>query len=273
VVAYLILSYTHPELVQRLVARLRGSVVAVHHDDRSSSMGDVDALRIPPVQIEWGHGSQLAATLRCLRWVRERAEFDWLVLLSGQDYPARPVARIEADLMAADADAFIRFTPVPPLRLRRGDVDEFARRYAYRWRPGPERLAALDPLVQVRRLPSGTYVGFPARPPLPVFHGSDWFSLSRHAVDAVLATPAPVVDHFLHTIIPTEAFVHTVLANSPLRLVNGNRRYAVFESPATPSPRVFGLDDVEEVVGSGADFARKFTDVRVLDAIDARVGA
>jgi hypothetical protein len=298
-VAYLILSYTHPELVRRLVARLQGAVVAVHHDERGCRLGEVDALRVPSAPIEWGHGSQLAGVLRCLRWMRDR-EWDWLVLLSGQDYPVRPLPVIEAELAAADVDAFIRHAPVAPRRLRRGAVDEFARRYAYRWRPvktpaarlrgqpaaaprpapnGPAdadlaaatRLARLDPLVQVRRLPSGTYAGFPARPPLPVFHGSDWFSLSRRAVDTVLAAPPAVVDHFLHTIIPTEAFVHTVLANSPLRLANDHRRYAVFDPPTSPSPRVFGLQDVDEVLASGADFARKFADLAVLDEIDRRV--
>jgi hypothetical protein len=273
VIAYLVLSYTHPELVRRLVARLAGGVVAVHHDDRRCALGALDgALRIPPVPVEWGHGSQLATILRCLRWMTA-SEWDWLVLLSGQDYPVRPVASIEADLLAAPYDAFIRFKPVPPRVLRRGGVDEFARRYTYRWRPGSPALARFDPLVQVRTLPSGTYAGFPARPPLPVFHGSDWFTLSRRAVETVLAAPEPVVDHFLHTIIPTEAFVHTVLANSSLRLANDHRRYAVFEPPSSPSPRVFGLADLDEVLASGADFARKFDDVRVLDEIDRRVHA
>jgi hypothetical protein len=273
-VAYLVLSYTHPELVRRLVVRLRGGLVAVHHDDRRTVLGEVDALRIPATPIEWGHGSQLAAILRCLRVLREH-EWDWLVLLSGQDYPVRPIAEIEAELTAAPYDAFIRFRPVPPRRLRRGKVPEPARRYGYRWHnlKGSDhfRLARLDPLVQVRTLPSGTYVGLPARPPLPVFHGSDWFSLSRRAVDTVLAAPQAVVDHFLHTIIPTEAFMHTVLANSDLRLANDHRRYAVFDRPNAPSPRVFGLADVDEVLASGADFARKFADERVLDAIDRRI--
>ena len=269
-VAYLVLSYTHPELVRRLVARLQTGLVAVHHDDRRSKLGEIDALRIPPTPIEWGHGSQLAAILRCLRALREH-KWDWLVLLSGQDYPVRPVKQIEAELLAAPFDAFIRFKPVPPRRMRRGGVDEFARRYTYRWRPGPTALAKLDPLVQVRALPCGRYVGFPARPPLPVFHGSDWFSLSRRAVDTVLSAPPAIVDHFLHTVIPTEAFVHTVLANSELRLANDHRRYAVFDPPTAPSPRVFGLDDVDAVLASGADFARKFDDQRVLDAIDRRI--
>jgi core-2/I-Branching enzyme len=278
VIAYLVMSYTHPELVRRLAARLRGGVVAVHHDPRRVALGPVDALVIPAAPIEWGHGSQLAAILRCLRRLTAY-EWDWLVLLSGQDYPVRPVRSIEADLLAAPYDAFIRFRPVPPRVLRRGAVDEFARRYTYRWRPiikGSDpltiaALARLDPLVQVRRLPSGVFAGFPARPPLPVFHGSDWFSLSRRAVETVLAAPDAVVDHFLHTIIPTEAFVHTVLANSALRLANDHRRYAAFDPPSAPSPRVFGVGDLDAVLASGADFARKFEDVAVLDEIDRRV--
>src|SRR4051812_49850520 len=101
------MSYTHPELVRRLVARLRGGVVAVHHDPRRCALGDVDALVIPPAPIEWGHGSQLAAILRSLEWLRSY-DWDWLVLLSGQDYPVRPVPAIEAELLAAPYEPFIR---------------------------------------------------------------------------------------------------------------------------------------------------------------------
>ena len=272
-VAYLILSYTPAErLVRTLRAGSPGAVIAVHHDDRRRSLGEVDALRIPPRPIEWGHGSQLAAVLRCLRWVRERADFDWLVLLSGQDYPVRPVPEIEGSLTGTDA--FIEAAPVAPLRFRRGQEDEFARRYRFRWRPASARAAALaakaDPLLHVRRLPSGTFVGLPANPPLPPFHGSDWFTLSRPAVDALIEARPDVVDHFLHTIVPTEAFAQTVLANSPLRINGDNRRYVRFEGTAA-NPRVLTLADLDAALASGADFARKFDDPAVLDEIDRRL--
>ncbi len=134
-------------------------------------------------------------------------------------------------------------------------------------RPG---LRALDPLVRVRRLPSGIYAGFPAQPPLEPFHGSDWCTLSRRAVDTVLNAPEAVTDHFLHTIVPTEAFMHTVLANSALRLSNDNRRYAAFAGDAA-NPRVIGHADLDAVLASGGDFARKFGDLAVLDEIDRRL--
>ncbi len=272
-VAYLIFSYT-PH-VDRLVAALRAgspeAVIAVHHDARRTALPDIDAMRIEPRLVEWGHGSQLAAVLRCLRWVRDRAEFDWVVLLSGQDYPIRPVGEIEASLTGADA--FVETIPVAPLTWRRGGTDEFARRYRHRWRPVSPRLAAvaarLDPLMHVRTLPSGTYLGLPARPPLPPYRGSDWCSLSRVAVDAVLAADP---DHFLHTIIPTEAFVPTVLANSSLRLHGDYRRFTRFD-PGSANPRVLTREDLDAALASGADFARKFDDPAVLDELDRRLSS
>ena len=271
-VAYVVMSYLGP--VERLVATLRANspeaLIAVHHDPRVRPLGEVDALRIAPRPIAWGHGSQLLAVLHALRTLRDRAE--WFVLLSGQDYPVRPVPEIEAGLRGADA--FIQAAPVQPLTWRRGEADEFARRYRMRWRPTSTRAAKLaaraDPLAHVRTLPGGTYLGLRAEPPLPPFHGSDWFTLSRQAVDAVLDAPQALLDHFLHTIVPTEAFVQTVLANSTLRLNPDNRRYVRFD-PGSPNPRTLTLEDLDAALASGADFARKFDDPVVLDALDRRL--
>jgi hypothetical protein len=226
--------------------------------------------------VEWGHFSQLAAVLRCLRWALARSDFDWLVLLSGQDYPVRPVPAIEASLAAAGADAFVEALPVGPLALRRGRMDEFQRRYRYRWARIPARLAGVaaraDPLVQVRTLPSGAYAGVPAPVGAPVHHGSDWFTLSRRAVEAVAAAPPALERRLERTVVPTEAFVQTVLANRPdLRLSPTNRRHALFDRPLSPSPRVLGVADLDQALASGGDFARKFEDVAVLAEIDRRI--
>jgi hypothetical protein len=281
VVAYVILSYRSPDVLARLVRTLRAgspvATIAVHHDGRRCPAPELPGAQLiaPAWPVEWGHGSQLAAVLRCLRWALARSDFAWLVLLSGQDYPVRPVPAIEADLARADAGAFVEALPVEPLRLRRGAVGEFARRYHYRWFRVPPALAAAlaraDPLVQVRRLPSGAYAGLPA-PQRGIHHGSDWFTLSRRAAEAVVAAPGE--RRFERTIVPTEAFVQTVLAQcADLRLVPDNRRYAPFARPDDPRPRELGFADLDAALASGADFARKFADVAVLEEIDRRVHA
>ena len=125
--------------------------------------------------------------------------------------------RSRPTLAAAEVDAFILIAPVAPLRAapRRASTSSRAATATAGGRCPRARRAdsrALDPLVQVRT----AAVGHLRRASL---RGRRCRRLPRlglvHALAprrrAVLAAPDAVVDHFLHTIIPTEAFVHTVL--------------------------------------------------------------
>jgi len=298
--AYLITSYTLPGQVLRLASVLRrGSPdawIVVHHDDRRCALDDagLEALGVcrvePPSQVAWGEASQLMMVLRCLAWLLEFTDFDWVVLLSGQDYPIRPVPEIERSLATADVDAFIEAQPCE--RPAHGPAaDEFAGRYHLRWRRAPGALgssllrsaARVMPLLRAREMPSGTWIGSPPwrspfGPELVCHYGSDWFSLSRAAVEAVDAfrrERPEVVDYYARTLIPTESFVQTVLANDEsMRLSGTNRRYSIWDSPGMRGPRILEAHDVDLLVGSGGDFARKFdetVDAAALDEIDRRV--
>ena len=293
-VAYLVTSYKLPGQVLRLARTLRAgsadAAIVVHHDDRRSSVDrrELGALRVelvePPSVAEWGEPSQLLMVLRCLRWLLARVEFDWVVLLSGQDYPIRPVGEIERGLAAADFDAFVETRPVDPQSR-----DEFARRYYWRWRRVPPgaggiaKVAARGGLVHFRAMPTGSWVGMRTRrtpfgPDLVCHRGSDWFTLSRRAVEAVdrfVADRPDVLAHYRRTLIPTESFVQTVLANDPsLRLSGDYRRFMIWDPPPAGAPRVLRMTDLDAILASGADFARKFdetVDAAVLDEIDRRV--
>jgi hypothetical protein len=295
-VAYLITSYTLPDQVLRLARRLRagspGAPIVIHHDERRSRLDDGALARLggvervrPPMAVEWGTGSQLDLHLRCYAWLLARVEFDWVVLLSGQDYPIRPLAEIERDLGAAPFDGFVQSDVVAPPAWRRDAHDEFARRYFYRYRaiPAPRprlrrAITAARPLLALRRLPSGTLLGHRTRSPfsaaLPCRRGPDWITLSRRAVaalDAAATTRPALVRHYRRTLIPTESFAHTVLAATPgLRLRADTRRYSAWR-PGAPRPEVLRLEDLDRILASGADFARKFdatVDTAVLDELD-----
>jgi Core-2/I-Branching enzyme len=298
-VAYVITSYKLPNQVLRLASILRkgspDASIVVHHDDRGCTLdpAQVEALDVrlvePPSHVVWGEASQLAMVLRCLGWALDHDGFDWLVLLSGQDYPIRPVAEIEQSLAAAEVDAFIETRPCERSAFG-ATIDEFAGRYHFRWRRMPTGVAASlarvpargRSLAQARTMPTGTWVGVRAlRSPfghhLICHRGSDWFTLSRAAVECVdkfVRTRRDVLDYYRHTLIPTESFVQTVLANSSLRLSGDYRRYLVFDGPQMPAPRVLRMQDLTPMLASGGNFARKFDetiDRAVLDEIDRRV--
>jgi hypothetical protein len=284
--------------VLRLVRRLRAgspdAPVVIHHDDRGSRLdegalarlGGVELVR-PPVAVAWGDGSQLDMHLRCYAWLLERVEFDWVVLLSGQDYPIRPLADVERDLGAAPFDGFVQGEPVAPPPWSRDAADEFARRYYYRYRPiAPPRprirraIGAARPLLTLREMPAGPMLGRRTSSPfsaaLPCRRGSDWVTLSRRAVaalDGAARSRPALVRHYRRTLVPTESFAHTLLHATPgLRLSADTRRFSAWSAGAH-RPGVLGLGDLDRMLASGADFARKFdmgADAAVLDALDAR---
>ena len=114
---YFITSHTKPRQVLRLCSTLRkGSPLAeivVHHDPTAEPLDahTLSALRIHlipnPIAVRWGDFSLTEAILFSMRWIEQNVEYDWLIYVSGQDYPVRPLRTIEADLTASKSDAFV----------------------------------------------------------------------------------------------------------------------------------------------------------------------
>jgi hypothetical protein len=91
-------------------------------------------------------------------------------------------------------------------------------------------------------------------------------------VDGAAARHPRLHHHFRDRgIIPTEAYPHTVLhAHGGLRLSGDIRRFTAWE-PGSAHPRVLRAADLEAMLASGADMARKFdvtVDAAVLDELD-----
>ena len=295
-VAYVVTSHRYPEQVLRLARTLRtGSPDApllIHHDDRHSQL-DVEALAglggvqlvRPPTAVAWGWASHLDMLLRCFAWALERVPFDWLTVLSGQDYPIRPLAEIEHDLSDSPYDGYVEGFEVDPPRWTRSELDEFSHRYFYRYRsirnPGAvlrRAITAARPVLLVRDMPWGVALGCrcatPFSPALPCRRGGDWLSLSRRSVEVVVSaaqTRPELMRHYRRTILPTESFRHTVLHAEPgLRLSNDTRRFTSWPTRSA-HPAVLRVADLDRILGSGADFARKFDltiDSTVMNELD-----
>ena len=113
---YLVTSYRNPEQLFRLLERLRRSSpdarLIVSHDRKSAPLdpgrlADTGATcHRTPQPVTWGDGSYLTSVLAVMATL-ELADDDWLTVLSGQDYPLRPLADYEAHLATCAADALV----------------------------------------------------------------------------------------------------------------------------------------------------------------------
>jgi Core-2/I-Branching enzyme len=274
-IAYIISAYKLPEQVVRLVRRLSTpTATVVVHVDRKTSDATYSAMTESLVgssgvhflqrhRCYWGGFGHVRATLTGIDHLyRSQSPFDYLVLLTGQDYPLRPPSEIAAVLDAAGGSSFMSWWPVPhPPWSGRGGLDRFERLHLVGPRPFHLSLPAR------RRPPRG----------LTVFGGSPYWCLARTHVDyvrRVVDRQPEVVRFFRRAFIPDELFFQTLLLGSPHAdsIVNDNLRYIDWSS--TPAPKILTARDLPALLASGKLFARKFdasVDAEVLDRLDESI--
>jgi hypothetical protein len=312
VVAYVILSHRSPEQVWRLVLRLlEGSTrshVFLHHDPSGPPLGAAPAHLprlhlVAPRALRWGDVSLVDATVDCFRSARRDIDPDWVVLLSGQDYPLQPISSIESDLAGCERDALADIWPFASAPWpRKEEVSRYL--YQYRRFDAGSRLPLLAKRlidrcyddgegrattqtwraaqrIAAREVGDQLLLGWRPRRPafsdeLPCYVGAQWLSLSRIGLEAVLQAADDVALHryFSRTIVPDEGFFPTALgrALAPER-IGPSRRFTRWRGGAHPD--VLTLEDLPQLVTSGDHFARKLDqslDAALLDALDAETG-
>jgi hypothetical protein len=215
---------------------------------------------------------------------RRGVHYDWLNLISGQDYPVQPLPAFEAFLAASPADAFF---DAEPWNKTWPEVNE--ERYFFQWYrlpdiPIPYRLRQLCKRTRNVRLMYGrvgTLLGIRART-LPFdrascVRSSMWWTISHRAVDSLLVAQRNRPDFFSfyeRTLIPDESCLQTwLLSDVSLQCRRDTNLRCIFwqNSSAPSSPETLRLEDFDRICSSQAFFARKFdfmVDGAIGDALD-----
>ena len=279
----------------RLVRALRegeSTAVVVRHDQRASplSAGAVEraggGLLADRHDADWGTAGFTDMVLDALEHVRGLHDPDWIVTLSGQDYPLRPIIDLERLLAESPHQALLHASWPLDLTTDPGPPrDEFYRRYRYRHYTAPLPVAqaisrALGSRAYVRVMPPGqpVLVGLRARrtpfgPGLGCRVSSDWLMLHRTAIESLLGfvgSNPGVMRYYRRAVIPSESLFATALGNDPAIAVGPAPRSLRFQ-PGAANPDVLGARDVGELLRGGGYLARKFdaeADPRALDLLD-----
>lgn len=294
-VAYLVLAHRRPAQVVRLAERIRelspSSRVLIHWDRRAREVLDPAllperAVVIPErIAARWGSWSLVEATLALFRAATSASRQSWCVLISGEDWPVVDLASWESRLGGLDADAIVFSSRVDD-RWAKGErnvplPEDEVRRYSDRWhiirstgwpwldRAGRGVARRLSSHVRPRSYPAvfdfygrGVAVSFrPASgvsPGWTLHRGEQWVTLNARAVSRVLGVDSRATDHFRMTLIPDESYVHTILHNDPdVRVVPGHTSFAPWKNFGRVPHLVLRSEDLADVRGSGAPFARK----------------
>jgi len=314
--AFFLTSYGPGEQLHRLVTTLRraepNAPIVIHHDrfqnelDGELFADDPDVhILTSDAPIVWGDMTLEAARWRVFRWILENLDIDWVVLLSEQDYPIKPLSALRERIAASCADAFIlgeRIDRVEdPERAREGE-----KRYLYQYTSLPssgleKRLprpvarvvrpvrhmlfSAINRLqkrvlfyMTPRALGLATRVGVRPTPlfddDFPCWVNDCWCTLSRTALEHLvryLDEHPEFVRWYERTVIPLESATATVLFNDPeLHVSNQTLHEIQWSSARDGRPDFFHEGDLGLLRESDAFFARKFSSDQpgVLDALD-----
>jgi len=284
-IAYIVLAHRLPQQLARLVRRLSDSDSAFFvHLDRSadrrhgcdlqraavdSLAGASQVVLLKRHACYWGNFHIVEATLEGIGAIlQSRRPFDRVVLLSGQDYPIKPLSQIRSYFAHHTHEEFIESFPLTaPNRWsgHRGPYNAIARvkRWHLHFRSRTLTLPWKRPFL---------------RGVVP-YGGSQWWALSMDCIEYIwgfVQREHRFLAYFRNTFIPDELFFHTIISNSAFaeRVSGHDLTFADWSRPGPPYPATLDRTYLQTLCDSPKLFARKFDmdeDPGLLDLIDANL--
>ena len=301
-IGFAVLSHSEPDQVLRLIRGLNAMLgdppIVCHHDfgkcslDETLFPGNVRFVH-PHFATRWGHINVPLAALRAFSLLREQAQPDWFVLLSGSDYPVRPADAMIGELSHSNFDVYLDHREilyrVPPGQTARdcgfgrpGWISLAYNRYCavpLFWWPRPSRKLLLSGLFPLQK--KYVFLRHPSilrwlkrDPPTRIYGGDFWFQANQRAIDRLLNDPSlpGLVSYYNRRRNVDESLFHTALCNQPdLRICMDHKRYEDWSEDGK-HPKWLEASDVPKILASGAHFARKFRPEGIVqDLIDQTI--
>lgn len=300
---FMVVAHNNPALLARLVGRLRAdwARVVVLIDAKADQGPFETALRggdvtfLPAdqrVDVQWGGIGLTLSALRMMRTAIASFSADRLCMLSGVDYPIKPIDDIGRAL--GGTTEFVRVDRVLD-PAGSGLHDDFIRSPHFNDvrllnpRSSPAPLVQRAALRALRLVPRRRLAG------LTLHHGGGWWCITRAAADWVLDyvhRQPDVIAWLRHANCPDEIFMQTLLKASPFAgaiaqdmtissaataepNVHGCH-YVDWSAARSSSPKLMEIGDLPALRASSALFTRKLDPARsatLMDALDASVAA
>jgi len=274
-IAHLILAHSQPQQLQRLIRKLYnpGADFYLHIDAKTDIKPFMALKNLPHVyfiqkreKVLWGAYSIVQATINGFKEIlKSSKQYDYINLLSGQDYPIKSTEYIHRFLADYNGKLFMEFYPVE--NVWEEAIPRIKKYHLLNYNiPGKYKIENfINAFLPERKMPEG----------LVAVGRSQWFTITRNAASYIvdyLETHPNVAFFFKLSWAPDEMIFHTILYNSVFRdyMVNNNLRYIDW-SEGKPSPKTFTIKDAVVLKNSDKLFARKFNpnvDERIFDEID-----
>lgn len=184
----------------------------------------------------WGSFGLVQATLNGLKFVQRKYKTaQRVIILSGQDYPIKPISHIKAYLAGHHNTIFMEYFKVP---------------YKNWYQHGLLRFPAFNVVNQA----------------MPIYGGSQWLSFPANTIKVIFSflklNPDFLTYYREYVAIPDESFFQTLFLNCGLdkvikHIINHNLHLIKWDKPFI-HPSILNIQSIDLILKSEYLFARKF---------------
>lgn len=254
-IAYLILAHNNPAHLGRLIDGLKTADTDFFvHIDKKSNLDEFIHLAGPQVffskqrvPVYWGTFSQVEATLALMQQALAAGDYDYLVLLSGADYPIQSTSYIQDFFRVNAGKQFISTLKMP--NLAAGKPLALLEDYNIegKYKKIKRRL--------YRLLQKLGFAGFKrnyqaALGGLTPYAGAQWWALTREACEYIfdfIKTHPEFIRLYQKVVVPDEMFFQTIIGNSAYAdSLARSLTYSDWQ-PGKSSPENMTVDHVEKL--------------------------
>ncbi len=284
-IAYLILAHTNPFQLKRLIKRLytKNTWFFIHLDSKIPLTTDFSNLcsEIPHAvyisrrsNVRWGAFSVVQAILYSLKEITEFGTvFDYVVLMSGTDYPIKDNMLIFSYFKENCGHEFIHYRKLPIVQYPEGRMDRVWYYYDYDnyySEFGSRGSTFYEAEMRARSIKRNFIDG------MQPYHGSMWWCLSLSCIKYILKlvdNDNEIMNYFRYTKFSDEQFFQTLVMNSPFadKAPSINLWYLDWSIADSPHPKTLNTEDLNALLTSGCLYARKLDNEcssKLMDTID-----
>jgi len=221
--------------------------------------------------IEWGGSNHLMAILLLMREAYKMNKFEYFHLITGSDYPVKPLATFKSFFETHRNENFMEYFPLP---RESWGKDGGLKRIQYFWF-GLNRMDIRGRIWELIRFSIRIQRKLNINRKFKYFDGKLWaggtyWSLSLNAVDTFISftdkNPG-YIRRFKCTSIAEEIFLQTVLLNLGVPVTNNYLRYIDWGEDGA-NPITLTDKDFDCIMESDCFFARKFDKIKSAGLID-----
>lgn len=279
-ICHLIITYKNPEQLARLVKTLTFPGCDIYvHVDKKIDIKPFEEIKEKVsfkfikkrVKVNWGGFSLIEAIIASLEEIKEGGkQYDFINLMSGQDYPVKTISSFAGFLEKNKGKCFISYEDIEEqpwwnenlVRITKYHFNDFSIKGKYL----AQRV--VNSLISERK--------FPLNWKLYGGNCSSWWTLPQEAAyffAETIRSNNELRKFAKLTWAPDEYLYATVLMNSKFKddVVNNNYRFIDW-TEGNANPKLLKSEDFQALTHTNHFFARKFdttVDAKILDELDA----